>query len=220
MPVGKKRESDIAYEKIKDLIIRGKVSQGDVVSVLYFSELLGLGRMPVTVACQKLEVDGFLQIIPKQGVLINPLSINDARELYEARLAIETFMAEQAFDNLTDDDLKELEASIERQIALSNIPDPYGFMQEDTNFHRYILKKHPNSILMNMHHTMTDRIFFIGVKNSEHLSRMIQSIEDHKKMIAAIRAHDKEQFLAAVATNQISGLQFVASNINTNITLK
>ena len=214
MLVRKKRDSDIAYERIKDMIIRGQVEQGEVVSVLYFSELLGLGRMPVTVACQKLEVDGFLQIIPKQGVLITPVSVNDARELYEARLAIETFMAEHAFDNLIDDDVRELEESIKRQEELCNIPDPYGFMEEDTKFHRYILERYPNSILMSMHHNMTDRIFFIGVKNSEHVSRMLQSIEDHKKMVAAIRNHNKEEFLSSVAANQISGLQFVASNIH------
>ena len=220
MTVNKKRDSDVAYEKIKDMIIRGQVAQGDVVSVLYFSELLELGRMPVTVACQKLEVDGFLQIIPKQGVLINPVSINDARELYEARLCIETFMAEHAFDNLTEDDVHELEESIQRQNELFRNSDPYGFMEEDTKFHRYILKRHPNSILMNMHHTMTDRIFFIGVKNSEYPARMQQSIEDHKAMVAAIRSHDKERFLAAVASNQISGLQFVASNVTPVLPLK
>ena len=39
-------------------------------------------------------------------------------------------------------------------------------------------------------------------------------------MVAAIRAHDKERFLAAVASNQISGLQFVASNVTPVLPLK
>lgn len=217
MNTDKKRDSDIAYARIKDMIIRGHVAHGDVLSVMYFSEILELGRTPVTVACQKLEADGFLQIIPKQGVLINPVSLEDARELYEARLAIETFMADHAFSRMTELDLAVLEGYIQRQQEACNAMDPYRFMEEDTAFHRYILSKYPNQTLINMHHTLTDRIFFIGIKNSSHESRMQQSIAEHTKMVDAIRENDKEKFLQAITVNQTSGLVFVTSYLGINI---
>lgn len=213
MSISKRRDSDIAYEKIKDMIIRGEVEQGSVVSVLYFSGLLGIGRMPIMVACQKLEVDGFLQIIPKQGLLINPVSLESARELYEARLAIESFLSERAFALLTKEDVVALEASIGRQRNLFAQKDAYGFMQEDIDFHRYILKKCPNSILLGMQQTLTDRIFYIGVKNSEHPERVEQAIDEHCRMVQAIRAGDKKAFLDATEANLIGSFQFMTATL-------
>ncbi len=213
----KKRDSDIAYEKIKDMIIRGSLEAGKVQSVLQFAGILGLGRMPVTTACQKLEAEGFLQIIPKQGVLVNPVSMESARELYEARLAIETFLAERAFPRLTGADLETLETMISRQEAACQAGDAYGFMVEDTEFHRHIISRYPNQTLYNMHCTLTDRIFFIGVRNSSRSARVGQSIAEHRKMLAAIRAGDREAFIAAVAANQTSGLSFVTADLVTGI---
>ncbi len=213
----KKRDSDLAYEQIKDMIIRGKLAAGEVKSVLHLSDVLQLGRMPVTVACQKLEVDGFLQIIPKQGVLINPVTMDSARELYEARLAIETFLARQAFGRLTEEDLTVLDEMILQQEAMCEAKDAYGFMVEDTKFHRHILSRYPNATLFNMHCTLTDRIFFIGMRNSSSPARVRQSIEEHKKMVAAIRKGDLEAFISAVAANQTSGLSFIASDLSPNV---
>lgn len=202
---GKISDSDLAYNRIKEMIIRGQIEQGQVLSVLYFSELLNLGRMPVTIACQKLEVNGFLRIIPKQGVLISPITINDARDLYEAREAIEMYLAERAFANITAEDIVELEKSIARQEEFGAAGDAYGFMEEDTYFHRYILQRYPNRILIGMHHTMTDRIFLIGVHNSSNPARLQESIDNHKRQIACIKAGDKQGFLREVSANQVCG---------------
>lgn len=203
--------SEQAYCRIKEMIIRGQLAQGQVLSVLYLVDLLGLGRTPVTTACQKLQVDGFLRIIPKQGVLIEPITVTDAQELYEAREAIELYMAGKAFENISDADIKELEASMSRQVALSEKGDAYGFMEEDTYFHRYIMGKYQNNILMKMHLNMTDRIFLLGVKNVSNPKRLQESIENHRRQIACLKAKDKQGFLAEVVANQISGYVFASS---------
>ncbi len=205
--------SEQAYYRIKEMIIRGQLAQGQVLSVLYLVDLLGLGRTPITTACQKLQVDGYLRIIPKQGVLIEPITVTDAQELYEAREAIELYMADKAFDNITDDDIKVLEESVIRQVELSKIGDAYGFIEEDTYFHRYIMGKYQNSILMKMHLNMTDRIFLLGVKNVSNSKRLQESIENHRRQIECLKAKDKQGFLMEVAANQISGYAF-ASSIN------
>lgn len=203
--------SEQAYNRIKEMIIRGQIEQGQVLSVLYFVDLLNLGRTPITIACQKLQVDGFVRIIPKQGVLIEPITITDAQELYEAREAIELYLAERAFEHITEADVAILEESIQRQIERSNCGDAYGFMEEDTFFHRYIMERYPNKILMKMHHNMSDRIFLLGVKNSSNQKRLQESIENHRRQVQCIKAKDKQGFLQEVAANQISGYQFAAS---------
>ena len=197
--------TDKAYYTIKNMIIRGQLEPGSVVSVLSLSELLNIGRTPVTMACQRLEVDGLVRIVPKQGVLITPMSPTEVRELYEARLAIELFSADKAFDYLTPADIDVLEESILRQKSLGENKDAYGFMEEDTFFHRYILTRYPNKIIAGMLDNLIDRIFLIGVKNSSDSFRLNQAIESHLRMVEALRLHNRKAFLSEIELNQMSG---------------
>ncbi len=197
-----------AYQTIKDMIIRGQIEQGDVLSILYLADLLNIGRTPVTIACQRLECDGLVRIIPKQGVLINPMTVNDVRELYESRIAIEIFLADKAFEYFNKADIETLEASILRQHTLGEKEDAYGFMEEDTYFHRYIIGRYPNKTLMGMHHNLTDRIFLFGVRNSTNRTRLFQSIESHQRMVQALKEKDRNKFLAEIELNQMSGYIF------------
>ena len=210
-------ESENAYHQIKDLILRGKVEPGEFVSILYFADLLEVGRMPATIACQRLEVEGLLSIIPKKGVLITPLTINDVRDMYEAREAIELYMCERAFPNLTASDISALEDSISRQLICEKNEDAYGFMKEDTFFHRYILKRYPNATLLGLFDMMTDRIFIVGVKNTKNPKRMHSSIEEHKHIVACIKNGDLKGFLETISSNQMQGYVAMTTVIGTQL---
>ena len=203
-------ESEAAYIKIKELILRGKAEPGEIVSILYFSQLLKIGRTPVTSACQKLEAEGMLRILPKKGVLISPLTISDVRDLYEAREAIEVYVGERAFPNITASDTEELRQCIERQKEMAEREDAYGFMTEDAYFHKYILQRYPNQTLLNLYDMMNDRIFIVGVMNSKSPARIRESIREHEEIVDAIVASDKAHFLRVLSKNILRGYCFMA----------
>ena len=161
-----KNLSEIAYERLKKLVVRGEIPPGEVVSITYLSDVLDIGRTPTSNACQRLECDGLLKIIPKQGVLINALSIDDARDLYESRSAIEIYASQKSFDNLNDDDISTLEELIVKQTEAGKVSDAYEFMKFDTKFHKHILNKHNNKLLLEIFYQLTDRIFIFGIKNN------------------------------------------------------
>ena len=207
---GSANESEAAYNQIKELILRGKVEPGEVVSILYFSHLLQIGRTPVTSACQRLEAEGMLSIIPKKGVLISPLTINDVRDLYEAREAIEVYIGERAFQNITASDTDELRQCIEKQKVMADRGDAFGFMKEDAYFHKYILQRYPNKTLLSLYDMMNDRIFIVGVMNSKSPARIRESIREHEEIVDAILASDRERFLKVLSKNILRGYYFMA----------
>jgi DNA-binding GntR family transcriptional regulator len=59
-----------AYEAIHEWIGSGKLDQGSVTSEVYLSAALDMSRTPVRSALQRLEWEGYVQIVPKHGVLI------------------------------------------------------------------------------------------------------------------------------------------------------
>ena len=200
-----------AYKLIKEKIIRDELKQNTVVSILSLADELQIGRTPVTIACKKLEHESFLKIIPKQGVLINPITADDVRELYESRIAIEIFMAGKAFGFLDEKDISILEESIKKQREYCENKNPYSYMEEDTFFHRYILGKYDNKILMHMHHNLSDRIFFFGIRNSRNQERVRNAIATHEVLVTAIKAQDRTGFLKQLELHFVSGYSFLTS---------
>jgi DNA-binding GntR family transcriptional regulator len=100
-----------AYKIIKDKIVNGELKQGEAMSISAMAKQLDISRTPITYACQKLETDKFLTIVPKQGVIIHTITINDAKEIYELRAAIETYSAKRIFSTITKNDIDNLESS-------------------------------------------------------------------------------------------------------------
>jgi len=216
MKISKQNSGDIsqtehAYELVKEKIINDELKQNTVVSILSLADELGLGRTPVTIACKKLEHEGFMKIIPKQGILINPLTADDVRELYESRIAIEIFMAGKAFSYINDEDIRVLEESIVKQKEYCVKKDSLKYMEEDTFFHRYVLQKYNNKTLMQMHHNLSDRILFFGIRNSKNQERVQISIEMHEVLMNAIKSQDRREFLKQLEIHYISGYSYFTS---------
>ena len=57
--------------------MEGVFKQGEVISILALSQDFGISRTPITIACQQLEYEGFLDIAHKQGVIVRPISISE-----------------------------------------------------------------------------------------------------------------------------------------------
>lgn len=191
-------QTDKAYEAIKRLILRGEVRQGEALSIFQLSEYLKLGRSPISSACQRLEYDGLVRVIPKQGVWINTFSMQETKEIYESRVALEGFFHRRAFAAYTQDDVDALKRSMERQLALGEKGDRYGYMQEDMFFHQYPMEKYTNATLREMHARLADRIVLLGVRNVASVDRVRNAIAEHERVVNAMEARDLDGLLQAV----------------------
>ena len=77
-----------AYEAIHQMILHNELSKGTVTSEVHLSQLLGMSRTPIRSALQRLELEGFLQIIPKHGILILDQSAQKVGDLLDVISAI------------------------------------------------------------------------------------------------------------------------------------
>lgn len=82
-----------AYTRIKSLIATGELGSDDALSERSLAERLGLGRTPVREAMKGLAREGLLEVVPMRGTFLRLPSIDDLREIYEVRLAIEGMAA-------------------------------------------------------------------------------------------------------------------------------
>lgn len=198
-----------AYDKIKRMILSGELRQGQAMSINSMADTLHISRTPVTNACQKLEFEKLLTVLPKQGVLINTISLETACGIYELRAAIESYNAKRILDKLTENDIKVLEESLKKQKKYHKESDHLMFMDEDIFFHRYILEKSVNYELLSVINQLYDRAYILGAKNS-HPTRMEQSIIEHEKILNAIGQKNKQAFADAIEENILNGFRSLA----------
>lgn len=206
MENGKDNLSERAYAAIKRMILSGELKQGQAISISAMAESLAISRTPVTNACQKLEFERLLKIVPKQGVIISTISIKEACGIYELRAAIESYAAKHCMDMMTDTDITILKRSIEKQAKATQKGDCRAFMDEDQFFHRYIFAKNINYELLAVFNQMYDRAYMLGVINDTR-TRLNESIDEHRRVVAALERRDRQGFADALEENILNGLQ-------------
>ncbi len=91
--MAKGKLSDIAYEKIKDLIQSGVYSPGMTLPETELSKRLEISRTPIREALQRLSEDMIVTITPHLGAMVSTFDLNQLRDLYETREAVEGMMA-------------------------------------------------------------------------------------------------------------------------------
>lgn len=146
---------EVAYTKIKELILNGNFSPGAFLSERELIELLNMSKTPIKSALIRLEAEGFLTVSSKQGIIINDLSIERILDIYDLRTALETFNCKQLTGKLRDEQCRELEDNLKETEEIIKKQDVKAFTILDHAFHllicQYVGNQEIYRILLNYH---------------------------------------------------------------------
>ena len=84
---------DEAYRALKEAIRENVFPPGYQGSEQEIATRLGMSRTPVHEAIIRLQEEGLVQVLPRRGVLICPISAEDIREIYDVLIAVEGMAA-------------------------------------------------------------------------------------------------------------------------------
>ena len=110
--------SDQAYYAIRDLILRGKLPLGAVVSRRDLAANLGISMLPVAEAAQRLESEGLLESKPKVGTRVRVPSEQFVRDRFVIREALESQSARLFADHATWQQKQEIKLMAEQTDTL------------------------------------------------------------------------------------------------------
>src|SRR6266852_195231 len=126
-----------AYSVIRDRIMRGEVSIGQVISRRKIAAELGMSFLPVSEALLRLEFEGLLESRPRAGTRVRIPSREDVRGHYIVREALEVQAAMLFAAVATAEDRAELQKLAERVDALS-MTDHSLYLPAHEKLHRRI----------------------------------------------------------------------------------
>ena len=156
----------------------------------------GASRTPVREALLRLEADGFLQIVPKKGAYVPPITESDVESIMQARGLVEDFCVRAAarLGGLAP----ELERHIAKQEKRRN--NALAFIECDREFHRVIVRAAGNPVLADFYESLRDRQVRMGIHaiaTSEQ--RTANVLAEHNAIVAGVRSGDADRAAAAMS---------------------
>jgi DNA-binding FadR family transcriptional regulator len=164
------------------------------------AEELGVGRSTIREAVRTLANVGMLEparsrgtfvrsLTPVSGVLAEFMSGHEARELVEARVAIEVEAARLAATNRTEDDLAALRSAHEADVAAENGTVERG--STPGQFHALLLRAAHNTLLVDLHAGLMTSLRAAAARGTARIGIDTEHRQhEHAELLAAIEAGD------------------------------
>ena len=187
-----------AYDFAKWAILTAVYEAGDVITEGGLAREIGVSRTPVREALLRLEAEGLVRLYPKKGAIVSSFTIQEAEDVLEARVMVENFTASRTFVNRVAL-LAELEPVHEEMKRKRRERDTAGFTDCDRVFHELIVDAAGNSVLSSIYRMLRERqTLFTSVIVRGRDDLMQEAIEEHDKVIAALRGDDERDFRQVV----------------------
>ena len=152
-----------------------------------------MSRTPVREAVLTLESQGLLELRPRKGVRILPLSPEDMSDVYDVLTELESHAAERAaHSGYGDAELVDLAGAIDDMDAALASRDLDAWAQADDRFHRELVRLGGNSRICAIVDMMSDQVRRARMTTLFMRPLPTQSNEDHRAVLEAIRSGDAE----------------------------
>ena len=187
------RVSDIAYEKLKMMIVTAELRPGQVLVESELMDQLNLGRTPIREALNHLAWENFVKIIPRQCIMVNEISLYEVESIYQMRFALAPLESSLAVLNRTDEDLERLARNLEQ---LERETDQERRVLLDRDFHRTVSSMTRNPFLereMNNFQDLSIRLLFLNQINLSSIDDM--TVHHHHRIYEYLRDRETERLI-------------------------
>jgi DNA-binding GntR family transcriptional regulator len=190
MTVVSKTKNVAVYRKLRQSIIKGKLKPGQKLVMADLAKTFGLSETPVREAIRRLESDGFVHFTPHTGAVVTRIDEGKLVEIYLIRIELEALATRLAGPHITERDIEFLEKkNHDMEMAIQqNRYENLGALNKD--FHLRIYKAAPFPRLYKMICDLWDAFERWPSVFSYVPERAAASVEEHKKIIEALRIGD------------------------------
>ncbi len=187
---------EFAYEKIKEDIMTGTYNQGEKLSVNKIAESLNISPTPVKVALNRLASEGFIEVVPRHGMVLKKFSVKEIRDMLDVRMMMEMYSATLAVKNVDKHPevvkrMKEIPSLLEK-VGNREYVQATKLEQE---FHGLFIRLSENDRLVDMYETLwgVGFTFYVYSMGNFPIARQHEAYSEHVKMYKALLAKNGDE---------------------------
>ncbi|SMF25181.1 DNA-binding transcriptional regulator, GntR family [Xaviernesmea oryzae] len=185
------------YEIIREQILSCRLPPGAEIFEQELAKQLGVSKSPIREALLRLRGQDLVDVRPRRGYRVRPISIKEATEMYELRVMYEVACVSRVVDRATDEEISSLKEfrKIPQEIDL------HGWVSVNRCFHSTLADLSGNSRLARVSKELIeqfDRFTFISGSQLKQPLNPEYLTQQHAALIEAIEQRSKRSAQAAI----------------------
>jgi len=198
-PLAREATPSRIADQLREAVMSGSLAQGSQVGEVMLAGQFGVSRGPVREAMQRLVQEGLLRSIPHRGIFVVELTEADVRDIYDARLAVES-AAVLAIMRRPDVEkvARRLDTVVARMAAAAERGDGAALSRGDLAFHELLVAQSGSVRLQRMASTLLVETRMCLAALTDTYVAPASRVEEHTDLVAAIRSGDIARALATL----------------------
>lgn len=178
------------YEYLRDEINNRKLLPGATININEISQQLGISKTPLRDAIIQLEIEGFVTILPRRGVKVKKLSLQEVKDSYQIVGALEGSIIIDVFERIGESRISRMEKLTTKQIKALERKEYDSYYKLNLAFHNVFLDLSENKSLKNIVTPYKQRLYDFPrrwyIKEWE-----LNNCKEHDQFIELIKKKDR-----------------------------
>jgi len=205
--------NDMVYEGLRKAIIQGVIPVGERLNEKVLSDYMNISRTPIRNAIKRLTEEDLVEYIPKYGVVVKRVTLEDAEEIYQIRIALETMATIAAMNRMTPENHQEMRDLLSKTDEANEKGEVRVVIQYFTDFsallYRFSRMQRLENVVSNMLEYVS-RFRDISLYDEE---RRALAIKEHNLIYRSMQTKDKELITLIVREHVNHAKEFVMREI-------
>lgn len=190
---------DMVFDVLMNAIMQGQLSPGERLLEVQLADEMGVSRTPVREAIRRLELEGFVVMVPRKGAYVAGLSIDDVESVYEIRTALETLAVRLAAQRMEAADYEQLDELAGKMQQTWQEGDVDNWVNLDARFHELLYTFSRNERLISMMSNIMEQLSRYRIISLANVEVRQNSLNEHQTLIEALKRRDSDSAADAAA---------------------
>jgi DNA-binding GntR family transcriptional regulator len=174
------------YDYLRKQMQIGKIKPGSVINMDAHSRVLGVSKTPLRDALIQLEMEGFVSILPRRGVVVNVLSVEDIKNYYQVIGALESTAVLGASAVMNRTCIEEME-KLNKKMRVSLEKNNFGsYYENNLKLHDVYIGLCGNEVLRRSVDTLKKRLYDFPRRSKFVKEWEESSVIEHQKLISLL----------------------------------
>lgn len=181
---------DALSDRLREMIVEGSLAPGEKINERELCEAFGVSRTPLREAVQALAKEGLVQITPRRGARVAPMTVDDLDEVFPIMGALEALAGELACARLTPNVVGEIRVLHLAMVAAFERGDRHSYFRLNEEIHDRIFKAAGNQTLIQIRRALAARVRRARFRANLSPQRWQKAVAEHEEIVAALDAAD------------------------------
>jgi DNA-binding GntR family transcriptional regulator len=201
------------YSQLKTMMYNQELAPGQKLIYQDLARRLNISTTPILQALHRLENAKLVRYEPNKGFFVAEITESEARELYEAREALEVYLIPILVEKLTEKSIKKIREFFKVQED-STAPNYRRLLiLKDAAFHLTLAKLAGNQVMVDLLEKVVERIYvkyrpeFLGDE------RITKVLAQHREILDALRRKDTQRAIKLTREHIRSGMEHMINSL-------